>query len=77
MGRVADVFGSSPTAHKEAGKAKEKRKEEKAQRSMTMGLISAEWPLWLRRGTKEADRLHLFWCISMPRLHKAIDEYQR
>lgn len=74
MGRVADVFGSSQTAHKEAGKAKEKGKEEKAHHGMT---ISAERPLWLYRGTKEADRLHMFCCISMPRLHKAIDEYQR
>lgn len=77
MGRVADVFGSSQTAHKEAGKAKEKGKEEKAHHGMTIGLISAEWPIWLYRGTKEADRLHMFWCISVPRLHKAIDEYQR
>lgn len=39
-------------------------------------LISAEQPIWLYCGTKKADRLHMFWCISMPRLHKAIDEYQ-
>lgn len=45
MGRVADVFGSSQTAHKEAGKAKEKGKEEKAHHGMTIGLISAEWPI--------------------------------
>lgn len=55
MGRVADVFGSSQTAHKEAGKAKEERKEEKAHHGMTIDLISAEWPMRLYRGTKEAD----------------------
>lgn len=76
MGCVADVFGSSQTAHKEAGKAKEKRKEAKAHHSIIIDLISAEWLIWLYSGTKEADILHMFWSISMPRLHKAIDEYQ-
>lgn len=36
----------------------------------------AEQLIWAYRGTKKADRLHVFWCISTSRLHNAIDEYQ-
>lgn len=66
-----------PDSPQRKGKAKEKREEgEGTPRRDNHARITAEWPIWLYHGTKKADRLHMFWCISMPRLHKAIDEYQ-